>query len=137
MGRNAAIKRFDPRSGKNVDLFTLRGGKTPVLLELLKSPWIQRASDLVSPEEASAGKRRVELVEVEWDGERRCPRTFTYRGRRFRVDAVVQSWTAERRWWDRARRVSERSFRVMARGGVYDLTYDRLRRTWTLTGIAD
>lgn len=137
MGRNAAIKRFDPRADKPLDLFASRAGKTPVLLELLKSPWIQRASDLPSAAEASAGKRRADVTEVVWDGERRCPASFMHRGRRFHVDGVVQSWTVERRWWDLSRRTSERCFRVIARGGVYDLAYDRLRERWTLTGIAD
>jgi hypothetical protein len=76
-------------------------------------------------------------VEVVWDGERRAPLAFTLTGRRYPVDAVVQRWTVERGWWDPAVRVSRRCFRVLARGGVYDLAYDRLARRWLLVGIVD
>ena len=49
----------------------------------------------------------------------------------------VQIWAAERAWWDPRRRVSRRFWRVLARGGVYDLVYDRAQGTWRLIGIQD
>lgn len=137
MGENAAIKRFDPRSGTNDDLFTSVRGRLPVVLELLKSPWISRASDLLAEEDAASGKRVETPIEVAWDGEKRAPAAFTWKGRRHGVDALVQTWAVERRWWDDADRVSRRCFRVLARGGVYDLAYDRLTRSWLLVGIVD
>jgi hypothetical protein len=136
MGRNAAIKSFDPhRDGQPIDLFDSVRGRLPVILELLKSPWIVRGSDLAS--DAGAGTRAPEEVAVRWDGERRTPVAFLWRGSRYRVDALVQTWAMERRWWDAERRVSRRCFRVLARGGVYDLAFDRLRGAWLLVGVLD
>lgn len=137
MGENAAIKRFDPRAGQTDDLFTSVRGRLPVVLELLKSPWIRRASDLLAAEDAASGKRIETPVEVGWDGERRSPVTFIWDDRRHYVDALVQTWAVERRWWDVEHRVSRRCFRVLARGGVYDLAYDRLSGEWLLVGILD
>ena len=37
----------------------------------------------------------------------------------------------------RGRAVSRRCFRVIARGGVYDLAYDRLGEQWLLVGVVD
>ena len=65
------------------------------------------------------------------------PRRSSGAGKRYRVDALVQTWAVERAWWDRERRVSRRCFRVLARGGVYDLAFDRLRRGWLLVGVVD
>ncbi len=138
MGRNAAIKRYDVHpEGQPVDLFDSVRGRLPVVLELLKSPWIVRGADLLHAEDAPTGKRATEEVVVAWDGERRAPLSFEWRRRRYRVDALVQTWAVERTWWDRERRVSRRCFRVLARGGVYDLAFDRLRSVWLLTGIVD
>lgn len=137
MGRNAAIKSFDPRKSRPDDLFTSVRGRLPVVLELLRSPWVSRASDLLSREDAAAGKRLTSPVRVVWDGERRAPAEFEWKGRRYGVDALVQTWAVERRWWQPAERVSRRCFRVMARGGIYDLAYDRLSREWLLVGLVD
>lgn len=137
MGRNQEIKRFDPRKGKTVDLFTAGRGRLPVLMELLASPWVTRASELARPGDAPAGKRVERPVDVEWHGERGRPGAFRLRGTRYPIDAVVSEWRVERRWWDRGCRVSRRCFRVMARGGVYDLAYDRLADSWLLVGILD
>jgi hypothetical protein len=54
-----------------------------------------------------------------------------------RVDAVIQTWSVERSWWDRRRQVSRHMWRVVARGGVYDLAFDRLEHAWLLFGIQD
>jgi hypothetical protein len=136
MGRNAAIKRFDPRTpGQPLDLFDSVRGRLPVVLELLKSPWIVRGSELPGAE--AGGGREPEGVEVRWDGGRRTPAAFSWRGRRYPVDALVQTWAVERRWWDAERRVSRRCFRVLARGGVYDLAFDRLAGAWLLLDVVD
>ena len=138
MGRNAAIKRFDSHpEGQPVDLFDSVRGRLPVVLELLKSPWIVRGSELAGAMDAPGSKRTAEEVVVAWDGGKRAPAAFDWRGKRYRVDALVQTWAIERTWWDGERRVSRRCFRVLARGGVYDLAFDRLRQTWFLVGIVD
>jgi hypothetical protein len=46
-------------------------------------------------------------------------------------------WAIERSWWDLRRRASRRCFRVLARGGLYDLAYDRVDSRWLLIGIVD
>lgn len=138
MGRNAQIKRFSAtRHGQPLDLFGSRASRLPVLLELLASPWVMRASEIVHSDGSSALKRVAEDVVVEWDPDRSCPRAFVRAGRRFRIDAVLQSWSSERAWWDPRRHVSRRYWRVLARGGVYDLAFDRMDSTWRLTGIHD
>ncbi|HEX9092447.1 MAG TPA: DUF6504 family protein [Coriobacteriia bacterium] len=136
MSRNAAIKRFDARqTGQPIDLFDSVHGKAPVILELLATPWMRRVSDLPSGD--GAGKRTETAIAVDWDGERARPMWFEYRGKRYPVDTVVQQWAVERSWWDRRAAVSRRCFRVLARGGVWDLAYDRAREEWLLVGVVD
>lgn len=131
MGRNAAIKGFDARrTGQTLDLFDSTS-RLPVVLELLSSPWVRRGSETDRP------KRAEIVVPVEWDGERARPSVFTWKGTRYRIDQVVQQWAVDSRWWDRERAVSRRCFRVIARGGVYDLAYDRLGERWLLVGVVD
>lgn len=139
MGRNRAIKAFDPRKpGQPLDLFTATDTRLPVIMELLRSPWIVRASELVqSGSSGFAGKQQERVVEVTWDGGRAAPRSFAIEGRRYAVDAVVQSWAVERAWWDPRRRLSRRCYRVLTRGGLYDLAYDRLADRWLLVGVVD
>lgn len=139
MGRNRAIKTFDPRkAGQPLDLFTATDTRLPVIMELLRSPWIMRASELVQPGGSGlAGKQREREIEVVWDGRRAAPRGFVIEGRQYTVDAVVQSWAVERSWWDPRRRLSRRCYRVLTRGGLYDLAYDRTADRWLLTGVVD
>ncbi len=138
MGRNAAIKRYNATpAGQPVELWDAQHGRLPVVMELLKSPWIMRASDLLKRDGACAAKRADESVEVAWDAERQCPLAFERGGKRYRVDGIVQVWASERSWWDRSNRVSRRFWRVLARGGVYDLAYDRIEHAWFLVGIQD
>lgn len=139
MGRNRAIKTFDPRKpGTTLDLFTATDTRLPVIMELLRSPWIVRASELVQPGTSGvAGKKREREIEVVWDASRAAPRAFAIDGRRYRVDAVVQAWAVERAWWDPRKRLSRRCFRVLTRGGLYDLAYDRLADVWLLVGVVD
>jgi hypothetical protein len=146
MGRNAEIKKYRMHTtGQAIDLFST-GVDSPVVAELLNGPWIRRASELVDAKDGASatrsgsGKLAEEPVEVEWDGESACPRSF-YRPkkrRRYRVEALVGYWVEERCWWDAATHVSRRCFRVVAHtGAIYDLAYDRLAERWLLFGIGD
>lgn len=136
MGRNAAIRRFDARrTGQPLDLFDTARSHLPVVAELLATPWVRRGSDLASGD--GTAKRADITIAVDWDGERARPAAFTYRSTRYEVDTVVQQWAVERLWWDRGRAVSRRCFRVLARGGVWDLAYDRMRKEWLLVGVVD
>lgn len=136
MGRNRDIKRFDARkTGQPVDLFESAQGRKPVVLELLSSPWVKRASELPSGD--ASGKRVDVPVTVDWDADRGRPAWFEHRGSRYTVDAVVQQWAVERGWWDGEEAVSRRCFRVLARGGVFDLAYERNREEWFLVGVVD
>lgn len=139
MGRDRAIKEFDAahQSAQPQDLFTGRDARRPVILELLRSPWVVRGSELAHGSGGSAGKRRQEVVAVVWDAERGVPAAFTWGARRYPVDALVQTWAVERAWWDPRRQVSRRCFRVLARGGLYDLAYDRVEGAWLLVGVVD
>jgi hypothetical protein len=146
MGRNNAIKRYTSHpEGQAIDLFAT-GVRSPVVAELLRAPWIARASDLLCREDGADGARgaaskRVEQpITVHWDGERRCPTRFSVPGRRdpYEVEALVGFWVEERFWWDPAAHVSRRCFRVIAHtGALYDLAYDRLAEEWLLVGIGD
>ena len=138
MGRNAAIKRYTASpSGQPAELFDTKRSRLPVILELLASPWIVRASDLLRGDGSCATKLAEEPVEVTWDAERQYPSSFMRAERAYRIDAIVQIWAAERAWWDPRQRVSRRFWRVLARGGVYDLAYDREQGVWLLIGIQD
>jgi hypothetical protein len=138
VGRNGAIKRYDATpAGQPLELFDSVHSRRPVIVELLRSPWIVRASELARRDGGGATKRVEEPLTVEWDAHRQCPISFVRANRRYVVDAVVQVWASERRWWDPRRHVSRRFFRVLARGGVYDLAFDRAHGGWSLTGIQD
>lgn len=138
MGRNAAIKNYDTApAGQPLELLETRRSRLPVIIELLDSPWIVRASELVGRDGTSATRRAEQPVTVSWDSERQYPLSFTREQVRYRIDAVVQVWATDRSWWDPRRRVSRRYWRVLARGGVYDLAYDRARAEWLLVGIQD
>ena len=95
-----------------------------------------RASELVRDDSSEAAKRREETIAVAWDARRRCPASFEREARAYRIDAVIQVWAVERFWWNPRKRISRRYWRVIARGGTYDLAYDRLERRWLLLGVA-
>lgn len=138
VGRNAAIKQYDSNPpGQPLELLGTKHARVPVIIELLKSPWIMRASELTRRDGSEATKRAEESVVVSWDPERQYPKAFERDGRRYRIDAIVQVWATDRAWWDPRRRVSRRYWRVLARGGVYDLAYDRETGEWRLVGIQD
>lgn len=119
-----------------MELFGPRPDAAPAVLELLRSPWIVRGSELPSGD-ADGPRRLDEPVEVEWDPESRRPSVFVRDGHVYRVDAVVQVWAVERSWWSPAKRASRRCFRVLAESGVYDLAYDRMASRWILLGVSD
>lgn len=138
MGRNAAIKKYDLNpQGQPLELFAEKNSRLPVVVELLRSPWITRASELARRDGAIATKRTEQPVTVTWDAHRQCPSHFTRGHVRYRIDALVQVWATERAWWDPRRRVSRHYWRVLARGGVFDLAYDRQTDEWLLIGIQD
>ena len=138
MGRNRAIKTYNANpAGQPLELLEEHHARVPVILELLKSPWIMRASDLVRRDVTSATKHADEQVTVGWNDERSCPEYFDRSHKRYRIDAVIQVWATDRSWWDPRRRVARRYWRVLSRGGVYDLAYDRQTSEWLLVGIQD
>lgn len=138
MGRNAAIKNYDATpAGQPLELLETKRARLPIVVELLNSPWIVKASDLVRNDGTNATKRAEEDVSVGWDPKRQCPLHFSRGDSRYRIDAIVQVWATDRAWWDPRRRVSRRYWRVLARGGVYDLAYDRETGEWLLVGVQD
>lgn len=138
MGRNAAIKHYDMNpAGQPAELFDTKRSRLPVIVELLRSPWLMRASDLAAGDGAHATKHAEEPVIVEWDAARQLPASFVRDKSRYRIQAVIQVWATDRSWWDPRRRVARRFWRVLARGGVYDLAYDRATGEWLLVGIQD
>ncbi len=138
MGRNAAIKRFSATpAGQPIELFDEVSGRMPAILELFASPWIVRASDLVHRDGSCAAKHAAEPLAVAWDAASQRPVQFTRAEEAYAIDAIVQSWAIERVWWDPRARVSRRFWRVAARGGVYDIAYDRDADSWLLMGIQD
>jgi hypothetical protein len=138
VGRNASIKRFSAKpAGQPIELFETRRSRLPVIVELLASPWIVRASELSRKDGSCAAKHAEEAIEVVWDATHQLPASFARGGRTYRIDAIVQTWATERTWWDPRKQVSRRFWRVLARGGVYDLAYDRTCDTWLLIGIQD
>jgi len=138
VGRNASIKQFSATPvGQPLGLFETKRSRLPVLIELLASPWIVSASQLAHGDGSCAAKHADEPVEVVWDATRQYPSSFARAGRTYRIDAIVQVWAAERAWWNPRARISRRFWRVLSRGGVYDLTYDRTSGSWLLIGIQD
>lgn len=136
MGRNTAIKQYAPLTeGRADDLFSSRGGRSPVIKNLRAAPWFVPAGELVHPGSAGLGKLVVEPVATTWDAASRAPAAFVWRSSVYDVESVVQAWAVERAWWDAARAVSLRCWRVVADGGTYDLAFDRARGGWLLLGV--
>lgn len=138
MGHNSAIKRFSATpAGQPIELFDGSNGRMPVILELFASPWVIRASELMRRDGSCAAKHANEQLEVVWNAASQRPAQFTRAEETYVIDMIVQSWAIERVWWDPRARVSRRFWRVVARGGVYDIAYDRDSDSWLLTGIQD
>ena len=138
MGSNSAIKHYElTPEGQAIELTDSQHSRQPIVRELLKSPWLVRASELLRREESWSAKRIEQAVDVVWDAQKRRPAGFVRAGRTWTIDAVIQTWSVERSWWDPRRRISRYLWRVVSRGGVYDLAFDRLEKTWFLLGIHD
>lgn len=141
MGRNTAIKQYQAkRAGQPVELFDSRLARTPVIDALLESPWVWRASEVLAEGSSEATKTLDEPVRVVWEDGSFRPCAFAREGGHAQpVEAIAQMWAAERGWWSEYSedRVSRRFWRVISRGAVYDLVYDRLRNGWFLIGVMD
>lgn len=139
MGRNAAIKQYRSLpDGLPLDLFDSAEGRRPVVLDLLATPWLVRASELRRPGDGGLGRRIDEPVAASWDASNLMPAAFAWHGRLYDVISVVQTWAVEHAWWDVERRVSRRCWRVVAGGGgTYDLAFDRVTGSWVLLGMQD
>lgn len=125
-----------------MELLETKRSKLPAVAELLSSPWICRASDLMHGDGTSAARHSAEEVLVEWDSQGSAPAAFTRivggdGKRRYRVDVILQVWATEKVWWDPRRQISRRYWRVLSGSGVYDLAFDRTTSTWQLIGIQD
>jgi hypothetical protein len=78
------------------------------------------ASDLPAP------------ITVLWRPLSHSPRAFVWRGRRWRVERVLQRWAIDTGWWNDDVRIDRRYFRLMADGRLFDIYLDRVRRRWFL-----
>jgi hypothetical protein len=58
------------------------------------------------------------------------PRSFSWRGRRYDVDAVEQCWTVSRQRWQR--RVERHFFQVRCAEGTFEIYQDVKTNTWHL-----
>lgn len=139
MGRNSAIKRYEPLAeGRPLDLFDSAEGRRPVVRDLLTTPWLVRASDIAGTGDSGAGRKVCEPIVVSWDAEERRPHGFVRGGEFQRVSGIAQTWAVDRRWWEPDRHVSQRCWRILTESGaVYDLAFDRVSGTWLLLGIVD
>jgi hypothetical protein len=71
-------------------------------------------------------------IAVSWNERQRCPVSFVWRRRRYRVERVLETWVLETGWWKDEGHVSRSYWRVRAEGHVFDLRYDRLSKAWAL-----
>jgi len=71
-------------------------------------------------------------IVVTWHQAQRRPVAFVWRGRRYRVERLLETWVVETGWWKEDGLVSRSYWRVRAEGHVFDLRYDRVGKTWTL-----
>lgn len=141
MGENAAIKQYQAkRAGQPVELFDSRLARTPVIDALLESPWVRRASEVVTEGSSEATKALDEPVRVVWEEDALRPYAFAREGAHAQpIDAIAQVWSSEYGWWSESGEayVSRRFWRVISRGAVYDIVYDRRRGGWFLIGVMD
>ncbi len=75
-------------------------------------------------------------VRIALDSKKHAPVAFRWRGRLYRVSAVRECWRLLGAWWDGE---GERTFfRVQTdTGGIFELAYDHVRRTWLLDRVED
>jgi hypothetical protein len=73
---------------------------------------------------------------VSLDQQKNTPTAFHRRGRTYRVAEVQDCWRLVGDWWDG--RGEKTFFRVIVSGGgIFELAYDHLRRTWHIERIED
>lgn len=138
MGRNSAIKHYDFRApGENLSFFATSRSKASTVTQLLEAQWLTRASAIASESRGPGGKRYDEPVAVRLDKNRSGPLWFTWRRRRYPVDEALAFWVVDRYWWDEARRESRSYWRVRSGGGIYEICFDRIRKSWLLEAVLD
>ena len=95
-----------------------------------------RAERLTGAARARAGRPgpngEAVPVAVSWDERARRPVAFVWRGRKYRIERVLETWVLETGWWRDDGHLSRSYWRVRAEGRVVDLRYDRLSRSWAL-----
>ena len=82
--------------------------------------------------EGRRGASDLGPIVVTWHQGQRRPVAFVWRGRRYRVERLLETWIVETGWWKDEGRVNRSYWRVRAEGRVFDLRYDRLTKVWTL-----
>ncbi|CAN5685515.1 hypothetical protein BH18ACT15_BH18ACT15_02160 [soil metagenome] len=112
---------------------------------------------LLRPRQAPVTKRYDEPIEVTSDPrDRHTPLAFAWRGCRYEIDQLLDTWREAGEWWDRARAHEREYFRVLARpagvlatgeidadgfmraaGAVYDVYRDRFGGGWRLVRVWD
>lgn len=140
MGENKGIKNYNyHHAGENLELFATTNGKMSVAEAILKSQWVTTAADLGKSKIASAssGKFYDQEITVLYSEHLRRPLQFFWRRKFYKVDAVIGVWVLESCWWDAAKKQSRRYFRVLARGGTYDIYLDHLQEAWFLESVSD
>lgn len=75
-------------------------------------------------------RQRATSIAVSWDRERKSPTAFVWRGRRWRIERIESTWVVETGWWSNELRVNRCYSRVVAEGRLFDLCFDRSRRSW-------
>ncbi len=120
-------------------LFPTEKSKLSVVRQLMDTEWVSSASSLCasSDEDSVVGKLYHEPIEVRWDKAAKRPRAFRWRGRRYKIDAIIRTWVVEMGWWNPDTEVSKVFLRVTSGGGVYDILYDKRESRWYLGGVAD
>jgi hypothetical protein len=63
---------------------------------------------------------------------------FTWRGVRYRVQDILDSWHLQDKWWDRERHTDRHYWRVQTLDfGVYELYHDTVSGVWVLDVVQD
>ncbi len=67
---------------------------------------------------------------------RKLPASFEWRGGLYRIGDIQEIWRLVGAWWDGE---GERTFfRIRTdKGGIYELCFDHLRSSWSMSGVQD
>lgn len=83
-------------------------------------------------------KRYNEPIRV-WSAQDKL-QAFVWRGKLYRVQQVLESWTVNSGWWQKAPE-NRRHTRVAASGnfgsGVFELYFERMKKQWFLFKVVD